>query len=670
MGQYVVMHMEKRMEISPVLERHITRVDVKYVNGVRTETVYVPDNADRERAALNKELISRERINAETGEKKTLTINQTIRERIDEAGIKVRKNQNTALEMIFTGSHETMSTMSPTQLDTWCKETLDWCAEQWGRENMVSAVLHCDEETPHIHLIVVPIVEGQSRRSASREKKLAQEGKVAKKYNIDQTKARLSANEVYTQPRLYQYWDSYAEKVGIHFGLDRGIRAEPGSKKHHQPSIDFNRQLDRFIEEKNALIDSLTADYAEKEKEVAKLDTQIEQGKILSSSLQRKVAQMGESIEKNNEILKNQKSTFDAKKAQIAEQNSQITKNEGIIKEQTKKISSIVQIGQDATEKEIAALILSRSSLEAEKTKLLQDIANIRAKLEAEKATLNQVTKQLNTKVNLENVPKKGTFGYKSEEVESFIQSVSLASLKQAMNRQYPQISEVDSQYYKEVQRLQGVERQHKALLDSPEQLQGRLDYLKDEENKKMVSATIEYVLGERVSSIHNCTIKETSEGKEIFAMYRLSSSSKLYALSITPDESFYYTSDPRVTDIDKANELSHEQIWGYKGRIPEINQERHERDVKERYSNKLTSLLRTDISVHSFVEGNGEFLLFADNGRRYQVLKNGDVWSTGDERVKTLADCKRLATEKIWKNDGNVNEISQSINRGRGMHR
>lgn len=658
------------MEISPVLERHITRIDVKYVNGVRTETVYTPDNADPERAALNRELISRERINAETGEKKTLTINQAIRERIEEAGIKVRKNQNSALEMIFTGSHDTMSSMSPSQLDSWCQETLDWCAEQWGRDNMVSAVLHCDEETPHIHLIVVPIVEGQSRRSASREKKLAQEGKTVKKYNIDKNKARLSANEVYTQPRLYQYWDSYAEKVGVHFGLDRGIRAEPGSKKHHQPSIDFNRQLDRFIEEKNAMIASLTADYAEKEKEVARIDSQIEQKQILSSGLQRKMDEMSEGIEKNSEILKKQKATFESGKEKIEEQKSQMSKNEKTIQAQNKKISSLAQIGQDATEKEIAALIRSRTSLEAEKTKLLQDIANIRAKLEAEKATLNQVTKQLNTKVNLENVPKKGTFGYKSEEVESFIQSVSLATLKQAMNRQYPQISEVDSQYYKEVQRLQGVERQHKALLDSPEQLQGRLDYLKDEENKKMVSATIEYVLGERVSSIHNCTIKETSEGKEIFAMYRLLSSSKLYALSITPDESFYYTSDPRVTDIDKANELSQEHIWGSKGRIPEIRQERYENDVKERYSNKLTSLLRTDISVHSFVEGNGELLLFADSGRRYWVLKNGDVWSTGDERVKTVADCRRLSSEKIWKNDGNVNEISQSVNRGRGMHR
>ena len=670
MGQYVVMHMEKRMEISPVLERHITRIDVKYVNGVRTETVYVPDNADQDKAALNKELISRERTNAETGEKKTLTINQAIRERIDEAGIKVRKNQNTALEMIFTGSHDTMSSMSPSQLDAWCQETLDWCADQWGRENMVSAVLHCDEETPHIHLIVVPIVEGQSRRSASREKKLAQEGKVVKKYNIDQNKARLSANEVYTQPRLYQYWDSYAEKVGIHFGLDRGIRAEPGSKKHHQPSIDFNRQLDRFIEEKNVLIATLTADYAEKEKEVAKLDTQIEQGKILSGSLQRKVEQMGENIEKNNEILKNQKSTFDAKKAQIAEQNSQITKNEGIIKEQTKKISSIVQIGQDATEKEIAAQIRSISSLEAEKTKLEQDIANIRAKLEAERAALNQVTKQIKIEVDLEKVPKKGTFGYKSEDVEAFIKSVRLATLKEAMNRQYPQISEVDSQYYKEVQRLQGVERQHKALLDSPEQLQGRLDYLKDEENKKMVSSTIEYVLEKRVSSIHTCTIRETSEGKDIFATFRLSNSSDMFAVHIKPDESFFYTDDPRVDSLEKTYELSREKIWWDEGTLSEIRKGRHEKDVKERYSNKLTSLLGDKISVNSFVEGNGEFLLFADNGRRYQVKKSGNIWSTGDKRVNTLGDCARLSSEKIWKNDGNVNEISQAVKHGRELHR
>lgn len=562
MGQYVVMHMEKRMEISPVLERHITRIDVKYLNGVRTETVYTPDNADPERAALNKELISRERINAETGEKKTLTINQAIRERIDEARIKVRKNQNTALEMIFTGSHDTMTSLSPTQLDAWCQETLDWCAEQWGRKNMVSAVLHCDEETPHIHLIVVPIVEGQSRRSASREKKLDQEGKVVKKYNIDKNKARLSANEVYTQPRLYQYWDSYAEKVGAHFGLDRGIRAEPGSKKHHQPSIDFNRQLDRYIEEKNALIASITADYAEKEKEVERI--------------QSKMDEMSEGIEKNSEILKGQESTIESGREKIEEQEKQIAKNKDTIQAQDKKISSLAQIGQDATEKEIAAQIKTLSTLRAEKTKLEQEIAHVKAKLEAEKATLNQVTKQIHTKVNLDKVPKKGAFEYKADDVESFVKSVSLATLKQAMNQQYPQISEVDSQYYKEVQRLQGVEREYNELLYSPEKLRTQLSVLQDQANRKSVVATLEYVLDRKVT-IHDCTVKDTPRGKDIFATFSFPGKTQLYAVRIDPDEKFAYTPDTRVTSLEKAQALFGEKIWHGVTTLPAIRQQRTE---------------------------------------------------------------------------------------------
>ena len=87
-----------------------------------------------------------------------------------------------------------------------------------------------------------------------------------------------------------------------------------------QPSIDFNRQLDRFIEEKNAMIASLTADYAEKEKEVARIDSQIEQKQILSSGLQRKMDEMSEGIEKNSEILKKQKATFESGKEKIEEQ--------------------------------------------------------------------------------------------------------------------------------------------------------------------------------------------------------------------------------------------------------------------------------------------------------------------------------------------------------------
>ena len=181
MSQYVVIHMEKRMEITPVLERHILRVEVKYVEGQRVETVWMPDNADANRAMMNRELVSRIVTDPLTGEKKHLTINQAIRKRIEDAGIKkIHKGQNLAIEIILTGSPETMNKMNEKQLDRWVKESMDWAGEQWGKENIVTAVLHMDEKTPHIHLIVVPIVQGLSRTSKKRDEERRRSGKEVK----------------------------------------------------------------------------------------------------------------------------------------------------------------------------------------------------------------------------------------------------------------------------------------------------------------------------------------------------------------------------------------------------------------------------------------------------------------------------------------------------------
>ncbi|MBQ3812073.1 MAG: plasmid recombination protein [Bacteroidales bacterium] len=266
MSQYVVIHMEKRMEITPVLERHILRVEVKYVEGQRVETVWMPDNADANRAMMNRELVSRIVTDPLTGEKKHLTINQAIRKRIEDAGIKkIHKGQNLAIEIILTGSPETMNKMNEKQLDRWVKESMDWAGEQWGKENIVTAVLHMDEKTPHIHLIVVPIVQGLSRTSKKRDEERRRSGKEVKARPRNTRGNRLAANEVFTVPKLYAYHSSYAEKVGAHFGLGRGIKAEKGSKKKHQTSEDYNRQLERERISKESLIEDLTSEYSSKQ---------------------------------------------------------------------------------------------------------------------------------------------------------------------------------------------------------------------------------------------------------------------------------------------------------------------------------------------------------------------------------------------------------------------
>ena len=63
------------------------------------------------------------------------------------------------------------------QLDAWCKDSCGWLQKTFGKENVVSAVLHLDEKTPHIHATVVPIVRGERRKAKLERTKNAASGK-------------------------------------------------------------------------------------------------------------------------------------------------------------------------------------------------------------------------------------------------------------------------------------------------------------------------------------------------------------------------------------------------------------------------------------------------------------------------------------------------------------
>ena len=49
--------------------------------------------------------------------------------------------------------------------DAWKRENIRWLWDTFGVENVISAVLHKDETTPHIHAIVVPVVSGRLNAS-------------------------------------------------------------------------------------------------------------------------------------------------------------------------------------------------------------------------------------------------------------------------------------------------------------------------------------------------------------------------------------------------------------------------------------------------------------------------------------------------------------------------
>ena len=303
-----VFHLDKRKTISGGLNRHITRLQWTETDDHNMAlTTWVPANADPSRTSDNVELVSRE-FKDDDGHIRTLSLQQAVDKRIKEAGVrKPKPDQNTSLEIIFSGSHGRMTEMSRSELLNWANDTLRWSQKTWGKDNVVSASLHVDETTPHIHMIVVPIVCGESRKTKYNKKNAAKRGKKRRAYNIDHTKLRLCMNEVYTTELLYKYHDNYAAEVSNKYGLERGLRAEKGSSKSHSGSIDYNRQLEREIAERRALLAEITADYDER-----------------SSALQLTLSSQETDMIRNSQLLLRQVEDYNKRKLEIQNQKAML----------------------------------------------------------------------------------------------------------------------------------------------------------------------------------------------------------------------------------------------------------------------------------------------------------------------------------------------------------
>ena len=214
--QYAVCHLQRGSGNDSGMSCHIER---KTAEG----KVYTPDNADKTRTHLNRELI--------TFPNGVRNRTEAVQYRIDHAGLhrKVGKNQTKAVRIILTGSHEQMMKIVQSgRLDKWTSANLKWLRDTFGEDNVVSCVLHMDEKTPHLHATVVPIVTGERKRKS-------REGE--KKYRT-QTGPRLSADDVMGWARLSIYQNTYAEAMR-EFGLQRGV---VGSTARHQSNSEYYRQ--------------------------------------------------------------------------------------------------------------------------------------------------------------------------------------------------------------------------------------------------------------------------------------------------------------------------------------------------------------------------------------------------------------------------------------------
>ena len=255
---YAVLHLNKVSGNDAGMTAHIERtID--------------PKNADKSRTHLNKELISfPDGVTNRT---------EAIQYRIETAGItrKISNNQVRAIRVMLSGSPEEMKDIEKAgMLDNWYNDNLDWLLKTFGKDNLVSAVLHLDEKTPHIHATIVPIVTGERRKAK------AESNNGKKKYKKKNANtARLCADDVMARDKLTAYQTNYAEAMAK-YGLQRGVE---GSEAKHITTQQYYRDLHLQNENLQENIEVLQEQKEEANQELSRIKNEIKTEKLKSSAV-------------------------------------------------------------------------------------------------------------------------------------------------------------------------------------------------------------------------------------------------------------------------------------------------------------------------------------------------------------------------------------------------
>lgn len=129
---------------------------------------------------------------------------QDINNEIKAAGAKTRSNSILALDTIYTASPEFFQERTNAENDKFFQDCLKFHNEHFG--HIISAVVHYDETTPHLHVISVPLTKDN----------------------------RLSARDVIgNKSKMSKTQDAFFEQVGRGYGLERGIHMDGQEKKQH-----------------------------------------------------------------------------------------------------------------------------------------------------------------------------------------------------------------------------------------------------------------------------------------------------------------------------------------------------------------------------------------------------------------------------------------------------
>lgn len=208
---------------------------------------------------------------------KSKNIVDRINERISEGvtvKTSIRSTSHRSVNILYGGNRERMRELAfgeqqigdpdknwevqrRSEIEQWAKDIYEFSCQEFGEDNIVSFIVHCDELNPHAHCVVVPILSD----------------------------GRLCCKEMFggkTIPEAKERMSQLHDRLSIvnaKWGLNRGDEiSDTGAQhisldEHHRQLTVINKELDAEIDMKKKRSKELDACIAQKEKAIKSLTT-------------------------------------------------------------------------------------------------------------------------------------------------------------------------------------------------------------------------------------------------------------------------------------------------------------------------------------------------------------------------------------------------------------
>lgn len=211
-------------QVVRVEKRKASAIGAMQFHNLRQYETVAP-NIDREKSKDNVVLIECDNFAS--------AINKRVEEIQSQQKRKIRKDCPRALEYVISASSEFFENATEEEKSDYFKKSLEYLKSRHGNENVISAVIHNDEATSHMHVVVVPVKD-----------------------------KKLNPKHFCDKFELQSLHSEFNERVGRTFGLSRGEQSD----RQHKSVAEYQREVARKLAKEKAELAKVEAEL-EKEKE-------------------------------------------------------------------------------------------------------------------------------------------------------------------------------------------------------------------------------------------------------------------------------------------------------------------------------------------------------------------------------------------------------------------